>query len=136
MARVLGAFSMRCYTKLMDIDYILVASILLYAFVARGTINHSLGILFPSLIVTIVPLLLHTALKLIILSGKPDTPLLPNLFTIETIVQAIAQLIVAYGVFYVLRKLDETIMAWYLMLIVGGAAIYIGIPLAVSRLPL
>lgn len=120
----------------MDIDYILVASLLLYVFVARGTINHSLGVLFPALVVTLIPLALHTALKAIVLSGKPDTPLLPNLITSEIIVQTLAQIVVAYLTFTLLRRLDETIVAWYIVLIVGGAAIYLGIPLAITHLPL
>ncbi len=115
-------------------DYILIASLLLYAFVARGTINHSLGILFPSLIVTLIPAGLHAAFTAIITSSMPNTSVVETIFTWPFIIQTVVQFVLAYFTFLALRRFDETIAAWYCTLLAGGAVIYFAVPFVVSRL--
>ena len=55
----------------MGVDYILIASLLLCVFVARGTINRSLGLLLPSLVATLIRAGFRLVFKVIIISDTP-----------------------------------------------------------------
>ena len=50
---------------------LLIASLLLYVFVAHGTINRSLGLPLPSLVATLIPAGLRLVFKVIIISDTP-----------------------------------------------------------------
>lgn len=115
----------------MSSAYVLVAGILVYIGMVRAFARYDLGVIF-SAVVTVIGIfcfnVLFLKLPAIIGFGAP----LSSIFTLNSIVTAILQIIAALLIFRQLKVVEDTIGAWFSWAIIGGIIIPLAIPLVVS----
>lgn len=105
--------------------YVLIASIALYALMVRSSSSRNINPVFSAVIVVTLPFVLAKVIWYIYLTGN-DLPLW-QLVSLSDIFVVLAQLVVAFVVFYKLQN-DDSIEAWLLWGAMGFIGIYFIVP--------
>ena len=108
-------------------DYLLIASILIYASTVQmfGK-SDILGIRLSAAVVTVVPFLLSTILRWLFLSGQD--PELLQIVSVRDVVILLVQFIAALWIYRMLRENEETLSNWFAWAVGGVLIIYFVVP--------
>lgn len=106
--------------------YVIIASVALYMIIVRASSTRNINPIFSALLVVILPFILAKIIWCIYLVGY-DLPLW-QLVSLSDILVVIAQLIVAFVVFYKLQQNEDSIEAWLFWGATGLVGVYFATP--------